>query len=203
MLEKNYLKTRPVCKVTFTLPLEAAPEAHHVQLLADFNDWGRRHPGVEMKKTKHGYRTTVELEPGRRYEFRYLIDHARWENDWHADGYVPSPFAGIDNSVLILESVEGPSKARPASPSKKGDDLRKIEGIGPKIASLFEKAGLGTFDALAAAPVEQLQGVLDQAGSRYRAHDPSTWPQQAAMARDGRWEELRQWQEKLKGGRRK
>ncbi len=203
MLEKNYLKTRPVCKVTFTLPLEAAPEANHVQLLADFNDWGRELPAIEMKKTKHGFRTTVELEPGRRYEFRYLIDNIHWENDWHADGYVPSPYQGIDNSVLVLESMEGPSRASTASASKASDDLRKIEGIGPKIASLFREAGLGSFEALAAAPVEQLKDILNQAGSRYRTHDPSTWPQQAAMARDGRWDALQEWQDKLKGGRRK
>jgi len=203
MLEKNYLKTRPVCKVTFTLPLEAAPEANSVQLLADFNDWGRKLPAIEMKKTKHGFRTTVELQPGRRYEFRYRIDQGRWENDWHADGYVPSPYQGIDNSVLVLESMEGPSRASTASTAKASDDLRKIEGIGPKIASLFRAAGLGSFEALAAAPVEQLRNILDQAGSRYRAHDPATWPQQAAMARDGRWDELQAWQDKLKGGRRK
>lgn len=82
------------------------------------------------------------------------------------------------------------------------DDLRKIEGIGPKIAGLLNADGIGTFDSLAAAEVTRLQRVLDDAGNRYRLADPSTWPEQAALAAAGDWDGLEKLQEALKGGRR-
>ncbi len=128
MLKKTYSKTKPVCKVTFTLPVEAAPDAEKVALLGDFNDWNAQQ-GPEMKKQKGYYEATLELEAGRRYEFRYLIDGKRWENDWDADGYVPSPFTGITNSVLILEAVavEAPAQKeqKPASkPASKKEPVK-------------------------------------------------------------------------------
>ena len=56
-----------------------------------------------MKKFLTGdYTVTLELEPGREYQFRYHIDEARWENDWHADKYVRSPYGDSDNSVVVV-----------------------------------------------------------------------------------------------------
>ena len=55
-----------------------------------------------MKKLKKGeYTVTLELKSGKEYQFRYLVDESRWENDWNADKYVKSPF-GTDNSVVIV-----------------------------------------------------------------------------------------------------
>lgn len=81
------------------------------------------------------------------------------------------------------------------------DDLKIIEGIGPKIEQLFHDAGINTWQALATADVEQLKSILAEAGSRYQMHDPTTWPKQAQLAADGQWEELESYQESLKGGR--
>ena len=80
------------------------------------------------------------------------------------------------------------------------DDLRRIEGIGPKIQKLLNADGIISFEHLAGAPVDRLQGILDNAGDRYRIHDPSTWPQQAGLAAAGKWEELDALQEELIGG---
>ena len=99
MIKKQFLKSKPVCKATFTLPVEAAPEAKSVEIIGDFNDWNPRQ-GIKMKKQKNGnFKAVVELETGKAYQFRYLIDGETWENDWEADNYVPTPY-GTDNSVV-------------------------------------------------------------------------------------------------------
>ncbi|MEM8996670.1 MAG: 50S ribosomal protein L27, partial [Acidobacteriota bacterium] len=84
---------------------------------------------------------------------------------------------------------------------EKPDDLKKVEGIGPKIEGLLNDDGLWTWEALATAPVERLQKILDAAGPRYRIHDPGTWPKQARLAADGDWDALETLQDHLKGGR--
>jgi len=98
MIKKQFLKNKPVCKATFTFPAEAAPEAKTVELVGDFNGWNTE-KAVSMKKQKDVFKAVVELEAGKEYQFRYLIDGQAWENDWEADAYVATPF-GVDNSVV-------------------------------------------------------------------------------------------------------
>lgn len=81
------------------------------------------------------------------------------------------------------------------------DDLKKIEGIGPKIEQLLNAANIHTFKHLAEAQVEKLQHILTEAGSRFRMHKPDTWSRQAKIAAEGSWEDLKAWQDKLKSGR--
>lgn len=81
------------------------------------------------------------------------------------------------------------------------DDLKKIEGIGPKIEKLLNGGNIFSFSQLATASPERLLEILRDGGPRFQMHDPQTWPEQAALARDGRWEELEVLQEKLTGGR--
>ena len=99
MIKKQFLKTKPVCKATLSLPVEAAPEAKQVIVVGEFNNWAPQ-TGIAMKKQKNGiYKVTIELESGREYQFRYLADGQNWLNDWEADDYIASPF-GVDNSVI-------------------------------------------------------------------------------------------------------
>ncbi len=214
MLKKSYSKTQPLCTVTFSLPVEAAPDAEKVVLLGDFNNWIAQE-GFEMMRTDTHFEATLELATDRSYEFRYLIDGKRWENDWDADAYLPSPFAGITNSVLVLESM--PLEQAPAKTVKKtaapkpaktaaasapaADDLTKIEGIGPKIAEIFAANGISTFAELAKAKPAALKAILEQAGSRFKMHDPGSWPKQAKLAAAGKWDELAKLQDELKGGK--
>lgn len=229
MLKKQYLKTKPVCKVTFSLPKEAAPEADEILLMGDFNGW-KRENGIPMKAGKKEYKATVELETGRNYEFRYLVDGHRWVNDWKADDYVSSPFHGIENSVVQIEETQvaaeapaprpkkaaAPKKAakpaaknpRKPAPKKKAapaqkDDLKKIEGIGPKIAELLTRGGIESYEALSKAKGTMIKEILEKAGPRYKMHDPTTWKQQAKLAAKGEWEKLQKLQDELKGGRKK
>jgi 1,4-alpha-glucan branching enzyme len=101
MITKQFMKAKPVCKATFTLPVEVAPEAQTIQVLGEFNNWDPS-TGIEMKKQKNGFfKATVELEAGKEYQFRYLVDGNTWINDQEADKYVPTQF-GSENSVISV-----------------------------------------------------------------------------------------------------
>ena len=95
------------------------------------------------------------------------------------------------------------AEAKKAAPkaSAKGDDLRKIEGIGPKTAEHLNNAGITSFAALAEASVERVREILEAAGPRYKSIDPTSWPVQARMAADGQWDELKKWQEENGGSK--
>ena len=79
--------------------------------------------------------------------------------------------------------------------TSKGDDLKKVEGIGPKIAEIFNNAGINTFAELAGTEVATLEEILAAAGSRYASKKPGSWPKQAKMAAEGKWDELKVWQD--------
>ncbi|GAB5553483.1 MAG: hypothetical protein Sapg2KO_30740 [Saprospiraceae bacterium] len=223
MLKKQYLKTKPVCKVTFTLPKKAIATTSEIRVLGDFNNWNWEE-GTIMKATKAEYKAMVELSAGQDYEFRYVAADGSWENDWAADDYVPSPYTGIDNSVVKIEAIATPkvtkgkgetapkSKAKTkATPvAKKAtkaakvskDNLKKIEGIGPKIEKILNEKGILTFKDLSKAKITFLKEVLAEAGSRFKMHDPGTWAEQAKLAAAGETTKLATLQAKLKGGKR-
>ena len=81
------------------------------------------------------------------------------------------------------------------------DDLKIVEGIGPKIEELFNAAGIKTWQALSTSSIDQLQQILDAGGDRFAVHDPSTWAKQSELAFQGKWEELKKWQDELDGGK--
>ena len=96
MLQKKFLKVRPACQVTFQLP--EGIQAKKVCVVGDFNNWDEN--ADQMKKSKKVWKTTVELERDREYQFRYLVNGVKWHNDEAADKYVPNNFKG-DNSVVV------------------------------------------------------------------------------------------------------
>jgi len=81
------------------------------------------------------------------------------------------------------------------------DDLTKIEGIGPKIKGLLNDDGIWSWKQLSEVAVERIQKVLDNAGPRYKVHNPASWPMQADMCHKGEWKKLDKWQDDHKGGR--
>ncbi len=99
-IKKEFLKTKNACRVTFRLPKIAAPDAKSVCVVGDFNNWDI-HANPMKKLEDEDYAVTLDLEPGREYQFRYLIDESKWENDWNADKYVKSPYGDSDNSVVF------------------------------------------------------------------------------------------------------
>lgn len=100
-IAKQFLKSKPVAKVTFELPAEAVNGAKVVSLVGEFNDWDVN--AQPLKKQKDGsFKATVELPVGAEYQYRFVIDGQTWENDWAADKYVPSPVSTEENSVVVL-----------------------------------------------------------------------------------------------------
>jgi NADH-quinone oxidoreductase subunit I len=91
--------------------------------------------------------------------------------------------------------------AAPAAPSGP-DDLKRIEGIGPKIASVLQVAGIQTFAQLADTEVDRIKQILEETDPKLlNLADPTSWPKQARLAANGKWEALERLQDRLKGGR--
>ena len=96
-IKKQYLKSKPICKVTFSVP---AKEAKQVAVVGNFNDWNT--DAMALKKLKNGtFKGTVDLEKDNSYEFRYVID-GNYVNESEADKFAWNDFAGAENSVLVL-----------------------------------------------------------------------------------------------------
>ncbi|HSJ55397.1 MAG TPA: helix-hairpin-helix domain-containing protein [Anaerolineae bacterium] len=96
--------------------------------------------------------------------------------------------------------VEEPAAQAPLPGA--ADDLKLIEGIGPKIAAVLREAGIGTFAQLAATNVDRLEAILREADPRLlRLAAPGTWPEQARLAAVGEWDALTELQGRLRGGR--
>ena len=83
----------------------------------------------------------------------------------------------------------------------KQDDLKIVEGIGPKISEMFISTGIKTWKALSETSVAECQKVLDGGGNRYKVHDPASWPMQSKMAYEGKWSELAKWQDEHDHGK--
>lgn len=133
----------------------------------------------------------------------------------------PVPNQPPTNTASSAKAAEAPVTKSPATPKavapttavidlaaakkagftiKNANDLTIVEGIGPKINELLHNAGIKTFAQLAVATVPQMRKILDDGGSRFRIANPSTWAQQAALAAENKWTELKKLQEKLSAG---
>jgi hypothetical protein len=86
------------------------------------------------------------------------------------------------------------------SPDHAPDDLKILEGIGPKIEEILNKEGIHTFEQLAETSVIRIVGILKKAGPRYQLHDPSSWPNQSVLAKEQKWEELEKLKNQLTSG---
>ena len=96
-IKKQYLKSKPVCKVTFTVEAEAAKK---VSIVGSFNEWNEK--ATPLKKLKNGtFKGTVDLDAENSYEFKYIVD-GDYVNDTAADSYVWSEYASAENSVVSV-----------------------------------------------------------------------------------------------------
>jgi 1,4-alpha-glucan branching enzyme len=99
-IKKQFLKSKPICKVTFKVEKEAANGAKKISLVGDFNQWDEN--TGEMNAFKNGsFTLTVDLESGKEYQFRYYADNQTWLNDPEADKQVHSGFGDSHNSVIV------------------------------------------------------------------------------------------------------
>lgn len=101
-VSKKYLKTKPVCKVTFRIPSNMANNANKAALTGDFNNWDVN--ALQMKKLKKdgSFSVTIDLEAGKEYKYRYLLDDNNWLNDEAADRYEFDHQVNTDNCIISL-----------------------------------------------------------------------------------------------------
>ena len=121
--------------------------------------------------------------------------------------------AAVKEVVVDAEAAETekapkaakPAKAKPAKAKAEkapaADKLNKIEGIGPKIATVLNEAGITSFELLGKSTAKKIREILDEADGNFAAHDPKTWPKQAKLAAAGKWDELKALQDELNGGK--
>ena len=183
-------------------------------------------PKIEEILNAKGINTFKELSNTSRNTIKSYLDEAGSRFKMHEPKSWPHQ-AGIadrgewDDLKLYQEFMDGgsddiPSASESSSSSLKEpetettslhvlradkDDLKRIEGIGPKIQELLNKAGINTFEDLKNSNRSFIKNLLDEAGPQYRMHDPKTWPEQANMAFEGKWEKLKEYQDFLIGSR--
>jgi 1,4-alpha-glucan branching enzyme len=100
-IKKQLLKSKPICKVTFEISPDQAKDSISASVLGSFNEWQPQiHP---LKRLKDGsFKTTIDLETGISYQFRYLLDDNKWLTDSEADDFVPSGFGTESNALIRL-----------------------------------------------------------------------------------------------------
>lgn len=112
--------------------------------------------------------------------------------------------ATTDNTEAVAEKTVPAvkeSKEETKAEATTTDDLTKIEGVGPKGAEVLAEAGITTFAQLAASKAEDIKDILDKSEGNFNAQDPTSWPEQAQLAADGKWDEFKELQDKLNAGR--
>ncbi len=155
---------------------------------------------VFKKKRRKGY----QKSNGHRQYFTEILVKDVLASGFTAPKAEKEEKAGEAQAVAAVQKetkkAEAPKKEAKKTGAK-GDDLKKIEGIGPKIAEILTESGIDTFAALAATDAEKIKEILLAKGKRYAMHNPTTWPKQAALAAEGKWDELKKWQDELDGGK--
>jgi predicted flap endonuclease-1-like 5' DNA nuclease len=198
-------------KVRFTLPASNIIGATECILVGEFNNWNPNE-GILMKKEEDGsMKAEIDLPKGE-YQYRYLLSNGRWVND-EGEKVLSDLFGHpVENCIVrVAETIRKPKAekvkvAKPKSSTKEKkepvkDDLTKIEGIGKKIETVLNKGGILSYKQLAKTTAKKLKQLLEDAGPKFSMHIPTTWPKQAKLAADGKWDELDNLQHKLKGGK--
>lgn len=99
-LKKEFLIGTSLCRVTFCISKKACLNTHNINITGDFNSWSSTE--TPLTKQKDGsFSVTLDLPINKEFQYRYLYDGERWENDWDADKYKPALYSNIDNSVVI------------------------------------------------------------------------------------------------------
>ncbi len=147
---------------------------------------------VEAKVVKHlkGDKVLV-FKKKRRKGFKVKNGHRQYLTEILVENIIAS-----GAKPAKVEKKEEKTSAKPA----KADDLKKIEGIGPKASEALVAAGVDTFAKLAKKSADEIKTILSEASSTLAHLDPQTWAAQAQLAADGKWDELKKWQDELNGG---
>lgn len=198
-------------KVRFTLPASNVTDATECILVGEFNNWNPGEGVVLQREEDGSMKAELELAGGREYQYRYLLSNGRWVNDDGEKVLTEVYGYSVENCIIRVPETIQKSKIKTvkaikpkAAEIKAGvvkDDLTKVEGIGKKIEVLLNKSGISSYKQLSKSTVKKLKQILEEAGTKYSMHNPGTWPKQAKLAADGKWDELSVLQKELKGGK--
>jgi predicted flap endonuclease-1-like 5' DNA nuclease len=230
-MKKTIIAEKNATKVVFSLPKEALEGVSIVSIVGDFTEWNpvmlkaKKDGSFEIELevpngrdyhfryqiNNHHWQNDFAAD---RYETSPMYPHI--ENSVLSLPSVAKP-AKVEKSIkspapkapttakALPSKAQAPAKASPPKTPKvadaKPDDLTKIEGIGPKIASLLKADGIETFEKLSKSSEKTLKGILVKAGPRFQMHNPSTWANQAKIAAKGDWKALKKLQDELNGGK--
>ena len=114
---------------------------------------------------------------------------------------VATASAGVAAAGIAAMAYDSDASFAVLGKKWKQDDLKIVEGIGPKIEELYHEAGIKTWKQLSETPESKSQEILDNGGERFKIHNPSTWAKQAEMCYLGQWVKLKAWQDSLDGGK--
>jgi|TARA_R110002012_G_scaffold88380_1_gene217835 large subunit ribosomal protein L21 len=158
---------------------------------------------VSAKVSKHlkGDKVIV-FKKKRRKGYRVKNGHRQYLTEIVIGDILTSGAKKTEKSEKAAPKKETKAAAPKAKATKKaaskGDDLKKVEGIGPKIAETLAEAGITTFAKLAKTSSEKIAEIISDVRGN---HVTDTWPAQAQLAADGKWDELKKWQDELDGGK--
>jgi predicted flap endonuclease-1-like 5' DNA nuclease len=147
-------------------------------------------------KTSFASMTTSLSASSSNWELRYNELETRFSSLTRRFHDANSNNERMENTIIGL-NTELLAHRRRANP----DDLKLIEGVGPKIEELLNNEGIYKFEQLATTNTETIRAILDKAGARFRMHDPQSWASQAELAQKGEWTKLKEYQDYLVGGR--
>ncbi len=187
-------------KVTFKLGKHIVRNATGGVLVGDFNNWDTE-LGFALTHVADGSLTaTVDLQPGQSYQYRYLLNDGRWENDDIAQHYASTHGLHVENCVVIVDKDGGSSSdkevaypgknaipAEKKSPAKKAaskkvapqEDFSNVEGITKPIAAILIKNSIDSYSKLSKTSVKRLTEILKEAGGKFELVDASKWPKEA------------------------
>ena len=155
----------------------------------------------ELERLQARHREEVAMVAAARQEADALRRRLAELESGRPAGAAPAAFASAPAEPEPGPVLDLHRAARVLGMRVRMDDLTMVEGIGPKIGRLCREAGIGTWRAMSGASVDRLREILDGAGPNYRMHDPTTWPRQAALLADGRWEDFKAYTAELRAGR--
>ncbi len=163
--------------------------------LADFSQLKVQLQGNEEAKA-------AKPEPKKAEPAKPVVEEAKAApvEEVKAEAVVEEAVAPVVEEVEDIE-IEIEEEVVEVAETTTPDNLKIVEGIGPKIEELLHNAGIKTYSALAESSADKVKEILAAAGNRYKMHDPTTWPKQAEMAAAGKFDELKVWQDELQGGK--
>jgi predicted flap endonuclease-1-like 5' DNA nuclease len=188
-------------KVDFYLKASRVQNAIGGFLVGDFNQWDVN-KGIALNLNDDGSLSgTIELIPGKKYEYRYLLSDGRWENDDNPKVLKNAYGQIVENCIVDtkqLEKKQSNAEMKSAkTSSSKTEDLTKILGITPKIQTLLKSESITSYVELGRCTIKKLLIILDIANNKKKINYYTTWAKQAKLAAAGKWEDLADLQKKI------